>query len=159
MEKEIKITDEQLKTEVTTSRRFILGGKSEFTIENLSTGTYYKYKVTKSKDNENLFFVRVMGENGKWFYAGYLNLQYGWYRQGRNGNLQHGCYRQGRNGKLGPDTPQIRGLLYALRREEGLPRPMILMHHGRCACCGHKLNDPISVARGIGPDCWKKRGF
>lgn len=146
MEKEIKITDEQLKTEVTTSRRFILGGKSEFTIENLRTGTYYKYKVVKSKDNENLFFVRVMGENGKWFYAGYLNLQYGWYRQGQNG-------------KLGPDTPQIRGLLYALRREEGLSRPMILMHHGRCACCGHKLNDPISVARGIGPDCWKKRGF
>ena len=24
----------------------------------------------------------------------------------------------------------------------------------RCANCGHPLRDPLSVSRGIGPDCW-----
>jgi len=26
----------------------------------------------------------------------------------------------------------------------------------RCACCGADLTDPLSVARGIGPECYKK---
>lgn len=146
MTNEIRVRDEQAKTEVTRARSFILGGKAEFTIENLNSGTFYKYRVTRSKDNDQLFFVRVMGENGKWFYTGYLNLKYEWYRQGQNG-------------KLDSNAPQIRGLMYALKRTEALPRPMIMMHHGKCACCGRKLNDPVSVARGIGPDCWKKNGF
>jgi hypothetical protein len=26
----------------------------------------------------------------------------------------------------------------------------------RCEICGHPLRDPVSVARGIGPDCWSR---
>jgi hypothetical protein len=25
---------------------------------------------------------------------------------------------------------------------------------GTCACCGRMLTDPVSVERGIGPECW-----
>jgi hypothetical protein len=27
---------------------------------------------------------------------------------------------------------------------------------GRCKRCGRTLTDPVSVERGIGPDCWQK---
>lgn len=27
---------------------------------------------------------------------------------------------------------------------------------GRCKQCGHELEDPTSVARGVGPDCWER---
>lgn len=27
----------------------------------------------------------------------------------------------------------------------------------RCRICGLRLDDPVSVARGIGPDCWAKQ--
>lgn len=30
---------------------------------------------------------------------------------------------------------------------------------GRCRCCRHKLEDPVSLAYGIGPDCRKKLGI
>ncbi len=30
------------------------------------------------------------------------------------------------------------------------------MFSGRCGLCGRKLTDPVSVARGIGPDCVEK---
>lgn len=27
---------------------------------------------------------------------------------------------------------------------------------GRCQMCGKTLSDPVSVERGIGPDCWQQ---
>ncbi|GAA2861449.1 DUF6011 domain-containing protein [Nonomuraea rubra] len=30
---------------------------------------------------------------------------------------------------------------------------------GRCRCCRHKLQDPVSLAYGIGPDCRKALGI
>ena len=32
-----------------------------------------------------------------------------------------------------------------------------LRSQDRCADCGRPLEDPESVARGVGPDCWGKR--
>lgn len=31
------------------------------------------------------------------------------------------------------------------------------MPHTNCKRCGKELTDPVSVLRGIGPECWKKR--
>jgi hypothetical protein len=28
---------------------------------------------------------------------------------------------------------------------------------GFCRCCGRRLTNPVSVARGIGPECWAKQ--
>ena len=28
----------------------------------------------------------------------------------------------------------------------------------RCLRCGRRLSDPVSIARGYGPECWGKRG-
>ena len=32
----------------------------------------------------------------------------------------------------------------------------ILTKQARCRACGRALEDPVSVARGVGPDCWEK---
>jgi hypothetical protein len=29
--------------------------------------------------------------------------------------------------------------------------------YGRCRICGRVLTDPVSIARGIGPECYSKR--
>lgn len=31
-----------------------------------------------------------------------------------------------------------------------------LRHMSRCQCCGRRLTDPVSITRGIGPDCAAK---
>lgn len=133
-------------TEVTNPYEFILGGKAEFTIRNIDANLKYKYLVRKSRKKDNMWFVYLKDGRDYNLYAGYI--------QKINNDLR---YSEGRKGQLKIDSPQIRGLIYALRKKDHpLPRPMILMHHGKCACCGLPLDDPESVARGVGPTCWKR---
>lgn len=44
--------------------------------------------------------------------------------------------------------------------EAGLPQPkngsVTVVEADTCACCGRKLTDPESIARGIGPECYGK---
>jgi hypothetical protein len=137
--------------EVQPTHSFILGGNSEFTIENLNSGTKYAYRVKVSPNNKNLFFVYTndITEDEEIInvYAGFLQ------RDARSGMIR---YNRGAKGKLDDDTPQIKGIIYALRAgDQPLKRPMILYHHGRCAKCNRKLTDADSIARGFGPECWK----
>ena len=32
----------------------------------------------------------------------------------------------------------------------------VLITLGHCANCGHPMADPLSVSRGVGPDCWER---
>ena len=38
----------------------------------------------------------------------------------------------------------------------GLDNGKVIEVESRCGLCGHKLEDPVSIARGIGPDCAQK---
>ena len=126
---------------ILNSKKFILAGKAEFTIKNTSTGNGYHYKVNKAKSG-GIYFVEVKGgEFTAWTYTGFLNDEL--------------CFVRGKKGKCTVKDPAIKGLLYALKREDKLPEPMFMYHHGRCACCGKKLTDDKSVRLGIGPTCRK----
>lgn len=148
MEREVRtmanITEAKMDTEVLRTRDFILGGKAEFTIENTNSGNNFKYKVY-NKDDGEIFFVYVDDGSG-YKYAGFLK------------DFGEGLvYRRGAKGNFEANTPAIRGIIYALNKGNNpLPRPMILMHHGRCACCGKRLTDAESVSRGFGSYCWNK---
>lgn len=133
--------------EVSRPRSFILGGKSEFTVENLTTGVSFKYRVHKCKKSATMFFVSVRDGIDAWEYAGFLDVN------PQTGKVK---YIQGKKGSKGSDEPAIKGILYALRyQDKPLPQPMLMRHHGKCACCGKSLNDPESVLRGFGPKCWE----
>lgn len=126
-------------------KTFIFGGKAEFTIKNEVSNNKYKYKVNRSKTIENIFFVKVKVGND-WQYAGFLNI--------KNDNASYGV---GKKGTMDATHPAIKGLMYAIHKgHAALPEPMIMFHHGKCACCGRKLDDDDSIDRGIGPVCWKK---
>lgn len=133
--------------EVKMPRSFILGGKSEFTVENLVSGNSFKYRVRRSQKSKTLYFVQVRDGADAWEYAGFLDVN------PQTGKVQ---YFKGKKGSLPESDPAIKGVMYALRyKDTGLPRPMILRHHGKCACCGKALSDPESVLRGFGPHCWE----
>ena len=42
-------------------------------------------------------------------------------------------------------------------RARGVELAAELRRQGRCAVCGRRLTDPLSVGEGIGPDCKAKR--
>ncbi len=132
--------------EVQSASTFIFGGNAEFTIRNTSSGNGYKYRVRKGKPkgDRDVYFVKV--KNGAtWEYAGCVL-----------GNASSFYYVRGQKGALEFDAPAIRGLLYAIRKGANpLPKPMSMIHHGRCAHCGRRLDDETSIERGFGPVCWK----
>lgn len=124
---------------------FVYGGKAEFSIENLKSGRGFKYRVVKVEDNKkdyvDKFFVYVDGE-----YAGLLSV----YSAGKL------YWSQGKKGTLSENSPAIKGLYMALDCYDGMPRPMVLYHYGKCSVCGRKLTDPKSIGYGVGPECRKK---
>ena len=133
------------KTEVQNVSEFILGGHAEFTIKNTNSGTAYKYKVTEAKKKKGLFYVSVANGNS-YEYAGFISVESNGFQ-----------YCRGRNGSLDSNTDPIKGLTWSLRKgNRPLPRPMIMLHHGKCAHCGKKLDDETSVLRGFGPVCWDR---
>lgn len=136
--------------EIQDTLSFILGGNSDFSIENLASHNRYKYRVKVSKDNPYMYFAYANGgrdEDRASLYIGYVVRK-------KDGSW---FFQTGEAGKLPKDSPQVKGLLYALKfGDRPLNRPMILYHHGKCAKCGRKLTDAESISRGFGPDCWKK---
>ena len=68
-------------------------------------------------------------------------------------DLSRNAFIKGNKGEYRYDSPQVKGILYALKFDHKLPDPMVMYHHGRCACCGKKLTDEESVRLGIGPTC------
>lgn len=134
-----------LENEVKNVREFIFGGNSEFTVLNLSSGKGCRYKVRVAKNNKDMFFVRVQ-EGNTYVYAGYI-------KRGKDDMY----YNRGDKGTKEIDDVSIKGLCWAIRHgDKELPKPIVMLHHGKCACCGRKLDDEISVARGFGPVCWER---
>lgn len=141
-----------MNSEVSVSKSFILGGNSEFTIKNENSGTEYKYHVKIAKNTVNskqVYFVSTK-DSSDWVYSGFITVN-------SDGTIS---YTKGAKGALDINTPQIKGIMWALNKGDNpLPKPMVLLHHGRCAKCGKSLDDDLSVERGFGPVCWKNMGL
>lgn len=73
----------------------------------------------------------------------------------------HPRYEHGRKSKIGPDAPSARAAQWYLSRlfGGGALDTVEVWHDGSCARCGRDLTDPLSVQRGIGPDCWERMGL
>ena len=137
--------------EIMNPLNFLLGGRAEFTIKNIDSGVGFKYKVTKSKNYQSkngkghMYFVKVKSGSG-WVYAGFLKEYDGkfYFGKGNKGNLEE-------------NSLEIKGLMYAIKHGNSiLPRPMVMIHHCKCASCGKKLDDEESIQRGFGPVCWNR---
>jgi hypothetical protein len=145
--------DDGYMTDPDAVRAFILGGRAVFTLVSKKTHTRYTFRVSRAKDNENMFFVGTLTgpDNGSdYAYLGFFQTMHG----GRVLTCRDGAYmRAGKKGN--PDDVRFRGLDYLLRaiaRGE-LPADVEFWHEGRCARCARVLTDPVSIARGFGPEC------
>jgi hypothetical protein len=138
-------------TSAADATRFIRGGNAIVTIASKRTGEHRTYRVSQPEtDNGQTppFFVGLLTgpDNGAAYtYAGILELN-------------DGTIRLTRKSRFTTDAPAIRGWNYVARHlaEGNLPPDADVMHEGRCGCCGRALTRPDSIARGIGPECWKR---
>lgn len=124
---------------------FVYGGKARFTLVSKATGKRYTYRMAKSKDDTlGLFFASVLtGPNNDtdYKYIGYT----------RGEGLKYGQ-------RGDPFSSAYKALAWALARLHAglMPAELAFWHEGRCAMCARPLTDPVSIARGLGPECATK---
>ena len=135
-------------TEPVAALKFIFGGKATFTLRSLKTGDHITFKCTKHKERDDLFFIkarRSTSTSGGFNYLAYFK-----------GNAYGGTLRTSNKsvplGNAFVALEWVVGNLMASR----LPHNLQIWHEGRCAACARPLTDPESIARGFGPECWKK---
>jgi len=135
-------------TDAAAAHAFMFGGKARFTLRSQATGTRYTYRIAKAKDSDSMFFANLLtgsDNTSDYTYIGYS----------RGTGFASGAKGQ-------PSHPAFKALAWAeaqLRVAGAMPAQLEFWHEGRCACCGRPLTDPVSIERGVGPECFKKGGY
>lgn len=138
--------------------RYMLAGKSEFTMLSLKTGERFRYKLTKKEAREKkadgssdyIYYLNSF-DGGEFKYAGVI------FYDGVNNIFKFG---KGAKGMLSPTHINIRSLLFVMNKlNNGLDVDTLELYHaGKCGRCGRKLTTPESILTGLGPECSDKCG-
>jgi len=132
---------------------FFLGGKAIFTVDNgkpTPQHRRYTYRIVRkefSSGESYLFVYYLTGpDNARWSSYTYLGKL----------NTNRMEVVPTTRSKLGEDSPPFRAVNWAIATVlSGNPPPgnALILHEGRCACCGRRLTTPESIRAGFGPKC------
>lgn len=146
------------------SKEFVLAGKAIFTVRvgqhglDTITQNHYTFKVKHKPGtlySKEVYFISLLtGPNNEsdYTYMGVLDPINGWVRLTTKS-------------KYTEDTAAvkiIRRILARLWKNEGSAIEAAgwnVEHCGFCCRCGRTLTTPLSIERGIGPECWKHMGI
>lgn len=129
----------------TDAVKFIFAGNALFTLRSRKTGTRFTYHVRAKTDaREPIYFASVLtGPDNESDYR-YAGLAKPWGVVPTQGS------------KIRADAPSVRALDWALRMlAAGGHDDLEVFHAGACGRCGRTLTDPVSIGRGLGPECVK----
>lgn len=132
-----------------TNPKFFSAGRAVFTVDN-GKGTHYTYQIGHSKPEQPLFVGLLTGPNNESDYT-YLGIY----------NPENHQVRLTAKSKYTEETQPVKVIRWAIKQiAEGkeLPEGYSVKHEGKCCRCGRTLTDPISIDRGVGPECWEKMG-
>ena len=124
--------------------RFILGGRSEFTVHNPLTGGRFTYSVSRVEARgRRTYQVRVLtnpDNTSRFSYLGRITQRGEFHANSR---------------RIGPRALSSRSFAWIWRRTMALREigPAEFLHTGRCGRCGRKLTVPESIKSGLGPVC------
>ena len=122
---------------------FIFGGNATFTLVSLKSHTRYTFRLRNKKDGNVYFASTLTGPNNDddYEYLGYINADNGpSLLAGKKGNAQDVRFKA------------LDWFLRHIMRNE-FPQDAEFWHEGRCGRCNRRLTDPVSIARGLGPEC------
>lgn len=126
---------------------FILAGKAKITLRSEKTGHHYTYKI-RAGDAEGRWFVSRLTAGTQYRYLGTI------FEDGFRATRESEHYRLK---WLRESFEAFDWFWRRLNVDRAIPRGVTLFHAGRCAACGVELTDPVSIKRGFGPECAKKK--
>lgn len=129
-------------------KSFVLGGNAIITIESGMTGKHFTYKITRSKTDANLYFVKSLrgADNlSDYVYIGCYYADTGYFRPEKR-------YKGVENYSW---PKSLRAINYLFKCIDNIPNNLYVYHEGRCCVCGRRLTTPESIELGVGPECAK----
>jgi hypothetical protein len=122
---------------------YMLAGNSRTTLRSAKTGTRYTYKIKAAKNRPGEYFVELL--TGPDNTADYTYM----------GMIRANRFDLTRNSTYKDDSLPVVALRYALTNMVAgkLPEKLEVWHEGACGRCNRPLTDPVSIARGLGPEC------
>ena len=141
------------KIESQSALKFVLAGKSLFTIRNETTGNRFTYKVTDlrridPRAEKEIYFVKVLtGADNTNDYRFIGSVQ-------KNGHL---FYKHSNKAKITEEAQSVKAFKWFLGiAQKEIPEFIGVYHEGRCGRCGKTLTVPESIEAGFGPECITK---
>lgn len=125
---------------------FLLAGNAYFTIRSKKTGKRFTYRVTKSDDKKNFWFVSFLSgpdNNNDYLYLGVIDRDRFRTTTKSVGQLANGF----------PPATAFAWMFHHARNCGTIRPSLEFWHEGRCGRCGRMLTVPESIERGIGPEC------
>lgn len=153
------MTDAAIIKDPKAVREYMRSGNAKVTIKSVATGTRYTYSLKApsvrtdaggwSKDYDaKPRFVKLLVGSDEWQFIGSWFEGSPWLAAGRKGNDAH---------------PAFKALDWVIGQAnirancgEDMPDSVEVWHEGSCGRCGRSLTDPVSIARGLGPECATK---
>lgn len=130
-------------------KRYVLAGNATFTLQNGAMDKHFTYKVRQDKRHKDLFLVHLLvGKDNERDYR-YIGCYYS--------DTQHFVAAKPWNNQARHAwPPALRGIKYLLEQIDNLVKSCHVLHAGTCGRCGRTLTTPESIARGLGPSCYKE---
>jgi len=124
------------------AREFILAGDALFTLRSLRTDQHYTFKVQKAQNAER-WFVKLLVSPDEFKYMGTID-----------GSPP--AFRLTGKSQYEPESTPVRAFKFAFGWvcQGSIPTDLEIKHSGKCGRCGKTLTNPISIDRGIGPECY-----
>lgn len=129
-------------------KQFVLGGNATITIESGKTGKHFTYKIRRSENDDNLYFIKnLRGSDNENDYV-YVGCFYA-------DTKKFVVAKSYRDREVDSWPTSIRAIRYLFNNLDKVPDILHVYHEGRCCRCGRMLTTPESIRKGIGPECEK----
>lgn len=133
--------------DLTTFLTFIAQKKAMFVITSERTGQAFTFRFRYPSGKEKgTQFIQYRGGDGRFLYLGNYDPEERKVYLTRKTNPYM---------RYHPATLALMWIFQCINLTDRLPDRVRIHHEGKCARCGRALTDPLSVKRGIGPECIK----
>lgn len=140
-------------TSIADAERFIFAGNAVFTIKSVKSGEHYTFRMARMNADEpnppTSWFVSLLTGPRTFTYIGIFK---------QDALTPTGRFYTTAKSKVHGASPcciAFRWFMRHICERHAIPEQCEVRHEGHCGRCNRPLTHPVSIDRGIGPDCWE----